>query len=207
MKTQILVLCIRDGPYTKTGDTQHMCTFDFFISNVDYKLDYKIKFEELDIFSGGIAIQFRWTRVKTIRVAESRSFPQWSGRNFGLEAIIYFCNVKLSKIMYIHIYKISTEMHQSRSYTSSQRRHQKITLKRKSLNANPNINLFHSCMGGCLLRKENTHTADKISILKGTINRHDQQGIWNRSASFISTWWLKIIPHMIRSYYRWCCIN
>ena len=30
---------------------------------------------------------------------------------------------------------------------------------------------------------------------------------WNRSASFRLTQWLKIIPHMIRSYYRCCCIN
>ena len=30
---------------------------------------------------------------------------------------------------------------------------------------------------------------------------------WNRSASFRLTRWLKIMPHMIRSYYRCCCIN
>ena len=32
---------------------------------------------------------------------------------------------------------------------------------------------------------------------------------WNRSASFRLTQWLKIIPHMIRTYmyYRCCCIN
>ena len=30
---------------------------------------------------------------------------------------------------------------------------------------------------------------------------------WNRSASFRLTQWLKTIPHMIRSYYRCCCIN
>ena len=35
-----------------------------------------------------------------------------------------------------------------------------------------------------------------------TINR-----AWNRSGSFRLTLWLKIIPHMIRSYYCWCCIN
>ena len=36
-----------------------------------------------------------------------------------------------------------------------------------------------------------------------TINR-----AWNRTASFRLTQWLKIIPHMIRSYYyRCCCIN
>ena len=35
-----------------------------------------------------------------------------------------------------------------------------------------------------------------------TINR-----AWNRSASFKITQWLKIIPHMIRSYYHCCCIN
>ena len=38
---------------------------------------------------------------------------------------------------------------------------------------------------------------------KGTmINR-----AWNRRPSFRLTQWLKIIPHMIRSYYRCCCIN
>ena len=35
-----------------------------------------------------------------------------------------------------------------------------------------------------------------------TINR-----AWNQSASFRLTQWLKIISHMIRSYYRCCCIN
>ena len=30
---------------------------------------------------------------------------------------------------------------------------------------------------------------------------------WKRSARFILTEWLKIITHMIRSYYRCCCIN
>ena len=35
-----------------------------------------------------------------------------------------------------------------------------------------------------------------------TINR-----AWNRSASFRLTQWLKIIPHMIRSYYHSCCIH
>ena len=30
---------------------------------------------------------------------------------------------------------------------------------------------------------------------------------WNQSASFRLTQWLKIIPHMIWSYYRCCCIN
>ena len=30
---------------------------------------------------------------------------------------------------------------------------------------------------------------------------------WNRNASFRLTQWLKIIPHVIRSYYRRCCIN
>ena len=35
-----------------------------------------------------------------------------------------------------------------------------------------------------------------------TINR-----AWNRSATFRLTQWLKIIPHMIRSYYHCCCIN
>ena len=35
-----------------------------------------------------------------------------------------------------------------------------------------------------------------------TINR-----AWDRSASFILTQWLKIIPHMIRSYYRCCYIH
>ena len=35
--------------------------------------------------------------------------------------------------------------------------------------------------------------------------RHDRA--WNRSASFRLTQLLKIIPHMIRSYYHCCCIN
>ena len=30
---------------------------------------------------------------------------------------------------------------------------------------------------------------------------------WNQSASFRLTQWLKIIPHIIRSYYHCCCIN
>ena len=40
--------------------------------------------------------------------------------------------------------------------------------------------------------------------LKGQY-RHDQQE--NRSAIFKLTQRLKIISHMIRSYYRCCCIN
>ena len=35
-----------------------------------------------------------------------------------------------------------------------------------------------------------------------TINR-----AWNRRASFRLTRWLKIIPHMIRLYYRCCCMH
>ena len=38
--------------------------------------------------------------------------------------------------------------------------------------------------------------------VNGTLNR-----AWNRSASLRLTQWLKMIPHMIRPYYRCCCIN
>ena len=40
--------------------------------------------------------------------------------------------------------------------------------------------------------------------LKGQY-RHDRQGM--ESKCFRLTQWLKIIPHMTRSYYRCCCIN
>ena len=38
-------------------------------------------------------------------------------------------------------------------------------------------------------------------------NRSQQTRTWNRSVSFRQTQWLKIISHMIRSYYRCFCIN
>ena len=43
------------------------------------------------------------------------------------------------------------------------------------------------------------------SVLKG--HYHHDHRAWNRSANCRLTRWLKIIPHMIRSYYRCCCIN
>ena len=44
-------------------------------------------------------------------------------------------------------------------------------------------------------------------LIKQNVNIVTINRAWNRSASFRLTQWLKILPHMIRSYYRCCCIN
>ena len=53
-------------------------------------------------------------------------------------------------------------------------------------------NIFLARCITCILIKDNVITMNRA---------------WNQSACFTLTQWLKIIPHMIRSYYRCWCIN